>query len=232
MHYHIVTHSCDEPGHLALPDNPPVWECGIDFVYAARNPPLLPGHECMLKETVAYGRFTWQYQGGSVEAGTMTLPTGTGIPVGGKSGPKYIVVSFHYISLNETLNNTTGVSGLDFKLVRNKADIKKVGGLTLGAYGFLQASSVGTLSGSWTLSQDIPIQIRRIYSHWHSMAIGARVSIFRPDGKRERLLEQDPRSYMGYTEVADSSEAVMRPGDTLTLTCTFDNKKPHTVRVE
>lgn len=233
MHYHIVTHSCDQPGNLALAGRPSEWECGIDFVYAKRNPPLVPGHECMLNETVAYGRFTWQYQGGEAEDGTLTLPHGTGIPVGGKAGPKYIVVSYHFISLNESLpGNMSGVSGLDFKLSRHQPHIKKVGGLTLGAYGFLKASSVGTMTGTWTLTEEKPIQLLRIYTHWHGMAIGSEVSVKAKEGDVDVILKQDPRQYKGYTELADSDRYVMKPGDALTLTCTFNNTKDEIVRVE
>lgn len=222
------------PGNQVLPEKPEAWECGSDYVFAGRNPPLASGHECMhADDTVSYGHMQYQYQGGSVDEAALTLSPGFGVPVGGKSDPKYMVFDVHYPSPRETMDGTTGSAHIDVTLVRKPITAPKiVSSLSLLVNGFLAADSIARLTGSWTLTEDKEIKLLLLYPHTHTLGIGIEMEIVRKDGEHVLLLSRDPRTQKGIVEVEDRASGVMRPGDRLAIHCTYNNTKPQTVRVE
>lgn len=223
---------CDEPGYRVPVGQEPVWECG-GVTYGNRNPPLVPGLKCIVAGESSYGLLGYQYQSGPVDEGSMILPHGFGVPVGGKTHPKTLVAAFHFPKRNLTRNSMTGVSETKVTIAMTDSPVRPVRDLDLQAHGFVGRQSVGTITGSWTMKQkNHPgVRIVLIYCHWHSFAIDIRVGIERKDGESVQILHQDPAKYSGYTDISDLSTAVMQSGDRLWIECVIKNPLDHNLRV-
>lgn len=232
VHHHILAHVCDEPGSRGPGGESWSWDCSADFFFGRRTPDLSPGHECILNGGPSTGSSTFQYQGGSPDEGTLILPPGTGIPVGGANGRrKTIIAIFHYPDRNQTLNGMTGVSSLEVTVIPHEAGARVADSLLVGLAGFLGPQSVGSITGSYKL-EEMPIRIISIYTHWHDLAIDVQVGVERTNGETFTFLRQDPHKFWGIVSIPDSSSSLVRPGDRLTIKCTYNNTLPSVLRVE
>lgn len=231
----MLMQMCDQPAFR--PDvrikGPVAWDCGAEF-FANPNPPLKQAGGCLKKGRHSVGSFGIQYQGGPGDEGSVILPPGHGIPVGGSTGHNTILVKFHFADRNKTIHGTTGVSGVDYTLVRRPAHQPKiVAGLHVSAYGFVGGNGIGRITGSWTHKQGMPdIRIIRLFTHWHDMATEVRVWIKRSDGVTDLLWRENPKNYSGVFNVSESAPSVLRPGDQLKITCTYNITLSHVVRIE
>lgn len=224
----MLLHVCDDPGSRGPSGESRSWDCSQDLLFGGRTPGLSKGYECSSDGEMMTGN-TFQYQGGSVEEGTLTLPEATGIPVTTTDGRrKTLVAVFHYP--NKTMDGMSGSSSLEVTLISGSTGIMTAGVLSLDLAGFIGPQSVGTISGSWKLEQK-PIKILRLYTHWHDLAIDVQVGIKKANGGQHILLYQDPHAFRGITNISDSESSLMSPGDRLTLQCTYNNTLSKAIRI-
>lgn len=232
--FHMFGNLCEEPGYRGVDtgEESHVWECGVD-AFAQPNPPLTRGTFCYAADGgSSYGVLNYQFQKGSPEEGTLVLPPGTGVKVGGKNAPKYMVAGFHFPKKSGSIDGTTGGSRLEFTLVKSPSPMKPVTSMTLIAHGFVGAQSVGTVTGSWAFTEEMPaIRIWNLYSHWHDLVTDVQIYVKRPDGGEDLLLHQDPHVFAGVTSVNDNPSAVVGPGDRLTVKCTYNNTMDKNLRI-
>lgn len=206
-----------------------VFDCGPD-TGGRPNPPLVRSPACLLNGGLSQGYSTYQYNGGSVQEGSLVLPHDAGIPIRGPGIHKAVVLAAHFPK--RPANHMTGSSGLDVRIVRNRPNIQSVRTLDLAAFGFVDRQTVGRVSGSWTMKRNTSVRILRLFTHCHDLGIGIEVGIKR-QGEQEMdvILSQDPRSFSGITNMTDSPSAVMQQGDRLLLSCLFNNSMPSKLRV-
>lgn len=233
-HYHFSTLACFEPGYQdPNPSRQSVWDCGPEVYYhAARQRSLTRAPTCVpMPDGSLHSGFTFQYQGGPVEEGRLTLPSGTGIPVGGKSGPTSVIVIFHYPEKGGLLDGLTGRTEVGYTLIRPPSAMQPVKSIFLKVLGFVGPRAVGSVTGSVTWTS-VPIQALRLYTHWHELTLRLQAWIETTSGHKSKILDQDARSYLGVTNVTDLSSAILGPGDTLTFQCTYNNTLSTLLRVQ
>lgn len=231
IHYHMYMSLCQEPGHRGRDGGLEEWECGV-LSGGRVNPPLVRAPECLTPNPIPISPWVYQYQSGPEDEASMNFPPGTGLPVGGAGDPQYLVVVYHFASKKQTLNGMTGVSGLDVTLSNTSYPMTPFHTFNMESWGYLGPQAVGTVTGSWTLKEETEIRLRLLYVHWHDLAIDVQIEIERRDNGSDLILHQDPRKYWGMTSVPDSESAVMRRGDRMIVTCTYNNTLDEVVRVE
>lgn len=172
--------------------------------------------------------FNYEFKGGS--GSEFRLPEGTGLPVGPGTALEQMVgfVRFPVTGDNRTIAGPV----LEVGLVAPSDDTIPISALVLESYGFVDRMSVASVSGSWTLEQEMRMHLRLLHLHTHETAIDVVVWIETTSGGKEVVLRQNPRSFSGVVDVSDSSSAVLRHGDRLVVQCTFNNTKEHKLRVE
>lgn len=166
-----------------------------------------------------------------MDEGNLILPSGSGIPVGGQTKAKTVVIGLHFPSREETIDGTTGETSVTLSMVRNRQRVQSVSSLVLEAFGYVGPKSVGRVSGSWILDQAIPIHAFLMYTNWHELAVRARVLVTRANGDSDVILDQDPFKFQGVTRLADTPAVILNPGDDLTIECTYNNSMAETLRV-
>lgn len=236
MHYHMILHVCDESGFRAADSahaSARPWDCSLDY-FSPETPPLTRDYGCLVDGKPSLGSFLYQFQGGPAEEGALILPPESGVPVGGRRGKQSLVIGYHFPSRSGTIDGTSGVSDVDIILTRAASETisRSVGSLQLAAYGFLAPAAISSITASWTLDQDVTIQMIRLYTHWHDLAFDVKVRIVRPNGDADVILEQDPRKFWGVNQVPNSQSAIMRYGDRLTIQCSYNNTLDKVIRVE
>lgn len=228
-YYHIMVMVCDGPGYKDPRSGTlSVWDCGTNETHNRFTG--LPRAEQCASSDVPHASFKYQFQGGSRDDGTLRLPSGTGVPVGGTKGTKAIVFGFHFPSRNQSVDETTGETQVDVTLIRNQTGMKATSSLRMGGFGFLGAHSVSNISASWTMNQDIPAHPSVVYTHAHSLVTWTKVLVQRKNGEQQLIHESNPNSYKGLTTVAHELEP-MRLGDKLVVECEYNNTQSKNVRV-
>lgn len=234
LRYHMVLVVCDEAGYPQDDDDDDdgkagegerVWECGSASL-GTRDGDMAIGHICANSSK----SFTnYQYQSGPADQASLILPPGTGIATAG-----VIVTAYHFFDVTSLKHGSTDGSAFELTFSGEEdADISPVTSLSIMAFGFVDALSVGSVTGSWTLSAPNELNILQLYSHWHESVLQVKAWIERGNSKQtDVILMQDPRRFAGYTDVSKSSDAVMRRGDRLLVTCTIANQMNLTLRVE
>lgn len=172
-----------------------------------------------------------------MDEGSLTLPPGTGVPVGPGTDFHWIVVLFHFFRPQDLVNGSTLGARVEvrFSGASSTQNTDRVSSLLLTANGFVGANSVGSVSGSWTLDEQKELKLLRLYTHWHEhkhMAIDIQVWIERKDGNRDIILRQDPHTYWGISDVSNITSAVVTMSDRLVIQCTYNNTMSTVLRVE
>lgn len=216
----IFVSLCQEPGFVA-PDGQLVpYACG-DPSFHKPNPPLPLGSICSNPSPVVENEQLYQYQG-PPESG-LHFPPGTGIPVGGKEDPKFLVIGFHIANRSLLTNGFSGVTEVDVSVQRHTPGMRSAFPMYAEGFGFVEAHAVNRVSASWNHTKDEEIRVITFYPHWHEMAIKVDARIERSDGQSDLILESDPRDSKGVMVLPDSPVVHMRHGDRLVLTCHFNN---------
>lgn len=228
VYYHITVLACDEPGYRNPAGGKSAWDCGTSQTYE-RFTGLPRAEQCESSDS-PHGSFKYQFQGGSADEGRVRLPDGTGIPTGANTGRKSIVFAFHFPKLSQTIGNRTAVTEVSVTFVKDRPDMKVSTTILTGAFGFIGANSVSTVSGVWTLEQDIPIHPTVVYTHSHSLATKAELLIERSTGTVELIYERDYRIFKGMASILPGVQP-LRSGDKLVLKCTYNNTASTNVRV-
>lgn len=235
VHHHLIIAACHEAGFqdAVSTDYPVVWECGYEDL--GKRTDILPNAPECSPNGRAY--FSTQFQGGSADDGSLVLPHGTGVPVGSGSPFQTIVAIFHFPRTKELIHGSTAGSGFEvtFSHVPHNENMRSIWSLLIMADGFVGAHSVNTISGSWTLREQTVMHLKRLYTHWHEMndmAIKIQVWIERTSGERDIILSQDPKAFQGISDVSNSTSAVIRTGDRLTIQCTYNNTSDRNIRVQ
>lgn len=197
------------------------------------NPPLTRGPICRNGGVVANGPFEYNFlpSKGSSDENGLTLPSGTGVPVGGQTGVKYIVLNVHFYSRRQEVDGYTGQPQVDLTLVRGVPSMKSVRSLQLETMGFLGPHAVGSITGSWTLKQDMPsIRILSLTGHSHELSTDFRVIVQRRNGTTDLVVRQDPRGDR-QSDVSQVPAAHLEPGDKLKVECIHNNTMSSTLRI-
>lgn len=228
VYYHITVLACDESGFRNPSGEPSIWDCGTTQTYERFTG--LPRAEQCNSSASPHGSFKYQFQGGSAEDGALRLPDGTGIPVGANTGRKTIVFAFHFPRLSQTIDNRTAVTNVTVSLVKDRPDMKITTTILTGAFGFIGAHAVDTVSGVMTVSQDIPIHPTVVYIHSHSLAIKQELLIERTSGQTELIHARNSRAFKGMAAIPPEVQPVGK-GDKLVIECTYNNTGDTNVRV-
>lgn len=212
------------------------WDCGGD-VFSGHMSGLPTGPECPVVPHGEHGHngFHYQFQGGSADEASLVLPPGFGIPVGGETGLKSLVVTFHFPKRSQVIGSRTGVSGIDFSTVRPNpgTTITPVGVMVIGGQGYVGRQSLGTVVGTHVV--DHKIHPLSLYSHFHDLATEIKVEVGRGNGQKwEEIMKQDPRTFRGVTSKWTNGSAypVIESGDRLKVQCTFNNTFSSALRIE
>lgn len=214
------------------------WECGGGYGSSGQTyPPLPQGSDCHADSDSERGSFIVSRQfdeGNNDEVSSLNLPKGTGIPIGGETGIKSLVAVFHFRDRNRTSDGRSGVSQVDVRIVNQKDGMQGVGELVLEANGFVGENSVASVSGSWILDQELVMRPVLLYSHTHDLAIDLTVTIEGKDGQNARVLyQEDRRQNSGVTRYSQPDpSSLIRPGDRVTVTCTYNNTRSSVLRVQ
>lgn len=231
---HISLILCDNPLDdelMATTDGQSIaWSCDLE----SPSPVLRNARECVVNNKSRHN-FNYQFQGGSLEEGMLLLPPGYGIPVGEDSVFKTMVAEFHYFDAPDQppIRSIAG-SEMEVTLVPNsdKRDLRPVYSLLIAGYGFVGADSVGSVSASWRFEEETVMHLLSLYTHWHEKAIDVQVWIQRMSGETDVILRQDPHMFAGTMDISNKTSALLRPGDSLTIQCTFNNSASHNLRVQ
>lgn len=216
------------PGHVAANGSLEAWDCGSNYPGFPYNPPLPRGPECV----DSHDNFDFVYSRGSVDKNRLIFPTGSGIRVGGDGEPRFFVVTFHYVRLNESSDGTGAGAGLELKLVPDQNhNIEPVYSLSLSANGFVGRSSVGNITASWTLREDREVTLRVLDIHAHDLITDAVVQLQRVDSQIIDLVRQNLHTNWGRKILPDSQDYVMRIGDRIRLTCVYNNTLPTILKI-
>lgn len=184
-------------------------------------------------DQISYGELQYQHQGAAGEFSSLSLPSGTGARVGGKTGPRYVVFGIHYPRRSWTADGThSGNSFVDVTLVRNSPPRRLVSSFSILVNGFVAANSIGSVTGSFTLRNETEIQLLLLYPHAHLIGTEIRIAIERKNGSRSEVLVTDPQIDKGIYLISGRESAVMRKGDRFTIQCTYNNTRHKTLRVE
>lgn len=216
---------CDEPAFGLNEGESRSWDCTDEESFGRKTPALSADRRCFLDGKLHAGT-NFQFEGGSVEEGTLTFPPGSGFPVDAAK-KKSVLFFVHYPKKRDGLIQG---SSLEVSLKRSQTVVKTAGTIELSAVGFIGPQSVGTISGSWRL-QEMPIQILRLYTHWHDLAIDVMVGVKKANGEEHMMLHQDPHAFKGITNISASEFAILNPGDRLTFNCTYNNTDAGALRV-
>lgn len=221
---------CDEPGYQSRDKRNLVWDCGAEG-FGDPNPPLPRAPRCRMQGQASdFGYLNYQYQGGDLAQGSLILPPGYGITIGGPAAPKSIVIWQHY-TRQATTNFSTGRTTVHFRVQKSRSSLQPVYGLAFDTFGMIIPSSVGKVRGSWCMQTDSVIRIISLYTHWHELAIQAEVAVVHGSSSNHILLRQDPATFRGVTYLNRTAHAFLRRGDRVTLTCTFNNTLQHVLRI-
>lgn len=228
LRFHVYADLCrGRLGHVSANRELDPWDCGALYYGSKANPPLASAPAC----EEAHAHFVYQYQNGSVDEGTLTLPAGSGFRVGGKADTAhFLAVGFHFQQKNLSTDGTAVGPGLEVTLIRDPS-MRPVFALDLNVFGFVERESIGSVTGSWTLHEDLEVHLLVIYTHWHAMATEALVQVKRTNGHSITLLRQNTHKYWGMTQLSDSYDHMMRAGDRLLLTCTYNNTMASVLKV-
>lgn len=233
-HYFLLTDVCERPGFQSPGGGvSSVWDCGQSFGFSHSNGGLPTGPYCLTSNGSPHGSFDYQNNVGPVNQSVLVFPSGTGYPVGGKTGHDFVVLIFHFPSKNKTMDGTTGVSGTDITFARTLQPMTPVSSLIMNAQGFVGPKSVGSVNGVFDIRQkDVAIHPFALYTHWHDLATHVEVTLIHSDGEEEVLVRQDPHRYFGVTNITNWPSIVARTGDRITLTCTYNNTLTAVLRVQ
>lgn len=234
--YHIMASICAEPGFTAgqtegsrrdaTGRSSESWECGM--WESKRNPPLVHAPECRVDSLFPDNFLTMQYQGGGEEEGALVLPPGTGIPVSRGYGNSALVLTTHFPHRTQSLDGWTGRSEVEVTLRQTRQPLKSVASLVIAAYGFVGRQSVGQVSASALLTQDM--EILSAYTHTHDLAVNVSLWVETSTGGVLPLVQQESPFFLGIKRISPSP--VVRSGDRLRLICTYDNRLDVTLRIE
>ena len=201
------------------------WHCGLTWAGAlVDESPLVNGPVC--QEVSNY--LIYLDTKFPVGVNHVSMPRGTGIPIGGSTGYNSIVLTSHYPSRQHLTNGFTDESGV--KLTLTKEDKKKVGAVEVYVWGFIEANRTGEVVGSYTLDQDVKLHLISGYGHGHDLSLLATMwKVDGRNGRRTLLLQQEPRVEHFYKEI--DSSVVLVKGDQLLFRCVFENKSPEEVEI-
>lgn len=202
-------------------------------MHSRPNPPLIRGTSCNNSGGAFYGPFYYDsmYGHGIREENKISFPVGAGVPVGGDTGLKFLVLDMHFASHGQ-LPRQTGVSTFNITVSRTSSPtMREVRTLKLEVLGFVRAKTTGKVRGGWRLRPGLPvIRILSLTLHSHDYCIDMVVSVKRMDGRTDVLAHQDPRKGR-QVDVTHDAAAVVGVGDWIQVQCTHNNSLSKDLRV-
>jgi len=213
--HHMLLYGCEEPG-----SEEEVWNCGE---MAVKDPSLQSAEPCKKGAQVIYA---WAH-----DAPPLTLPSGVGFHVGGRSKIKYITLQVHYASVDRFVGGVRDDSGVFLKYTTERQP-KQAGVLLMGTGGRIGANSVEYMETACKINEDKIIHPFAFRTHTH--ALGRVVSgykVQRINRKDEWTLigKQDPQLPQMFYPVANN--LTIRKGDTVAARCTMVSNRNWVTRI-